>query len=48
MAQGEDEVRKTCIIYIVRNRLQSTYAALMGFGEETTLEESQLEELRLM
>ena len=32
---------------MLRKRLQSTCLALMGLGEVTTLEESQLEELRM-
>ena len=39
-------ILKICIIWILRNRLQSTCVALIGFGEVTTSEESQLEELR--
>ena len=39
---------KICIIQILRKGLQSTRVALMGLGEVTTSEESQLEELRLM
>ena len=44
LAQGEDEVRrilKISIIWILRNKLESTCVALIGFGEvTTTLEES--------
>ena len=55
LAQGEEEVRKIWKknfedlynIYILRKILQYTCVASMGFGEVTTLEESQLEELRL-
>ena len=39
-------ILKIYIIYILRNRLQSTCVDLMGFGEVTTSEKSQLEELR--
>ena len=38
-------ILKICIIYILRNRLQFTCVALMGFGDVPTSEESQLEEL---
>ena len=46
----EDEVRtiwKECFedLYL-RKRLHSKCVALMGFGEVSTLEESELEELR--
>ena len=53
LAQGKDEVRKIWKEYfedlynILRKKLQSTCVVLMGFGEVTTSEESQLEELRL-
>ena len=53
-AQGENEVRKIWKEYFgdlynidTSNRLQSTCVALMGSGEVTTSEESQLEELRV-
>ena len=40
-------ILKICIIQILRKRLQSTCVALMGFGEVTDSEESELEELRM-
>ena len=49
LAQGEDEVQrilKICIL-ILRNRWQSTCVVLMRFRVVITLEESQLEELRI-
>ena len=47
LAQGEDELErcgsilKTCIILMLRKRLQPTCVALMVFREITTSEESQ-------
>ena len=38
---------KIYIIKMLRNRLQSTCMALMGFGEVITSEESVLQKLRL-
>ena len=38
---------KICIMQILRNRWESTCAALMGFEEVTTSEESLLEVLGL-
>ena len=40
-------ILKICIIKTLMKRLQSTCVALMGYGEVTNSEESQLEELRL-
>ena len=54
LAHGENEARKIWKDYFedlynidTQKRLQFTYAALMGFREVATSEESQLEELRL-
>ena len=54
LAQGEDEVRGIWKKYFedmynidTQEQVQSTCVALMRFGEETTSEERNLEELRL-
>ena len=46
LAQGEDEVRRIWKEYF-EDLLQFTCVTLMGFGEETISDVSQLEELRL-
>ena len=51
LAQGEDEVRKTWKenfegLYNIGTQ-ERVAIHMMGFGEVTTLEESQMEELRL-
>ena len=54
MAQGEDEVRRIWKEYLedlyniyTQEQVAVHVLALTGFGDETTSEESQLEELRV-